>query len=75
MSLQIPYIQRLSEVVATVVRVSDMLEELFKEQDSVIGSLSIYTKDTLATLPKLVQGLLELQQERDLDLATKQGVV
>ncbi len=71
----IPYIQRLSELVVTVVHVSDMLEGLLKEQGSAIDSVSFYIEDTLESQQKLVQELLALQQEQDLALATKLGEV
>ena len=73
MSHQIPYIQRLSELVATVVRVSDMLEASLKELGSDTDSVGFYISDTLESQRKLVRELLVLQQERDLALAIKLG--
>ncbi len=55
------------------VHVSDMLEQLAKEQDSVTGYPNISIKDTLGMQQRLVQELLVLQQEQDLALAIKLG--
>ncbi len=55
------------------VHVSDMLEQLAKEQGSVTGYPNISIKDTLGMQQRLVQELLVLQQEQDLALAIKLG--
>jgi len=66
-------IPKLSQVVTLAVRVSDMAEQLSKQDDWPIDYQSSSIKDISVGLQALVQELLVLQQAQDSALATMLG--